>query len=253
MASLTRGGATIVVLVALLEVLTTGFGIAPVVLQAPSAVFREIVDNVDLYVANTWTTTHEVIVGFAISAVLGVIVAIAIVYSRFLQDTVYPVVLILQIVPKVAVAPLLVVFLGFGTTPKIVIAVLIAFFPVVVNTAVGLRVVEKEMVDLVRVLNGSRLQEFTRVRVPNALPFIFSGLKLAMTFAVIGAIIGEFVGANAGLGYLIILANSQMQTDMAYAAITILSLLGLAMYGAIGLLEKLIVPWADQQSDLERA
>ena len=247
-----RAVATVVVLFAALEIATRGFGLAPVVLQAPSVVAQEIFQDFDLYATNTWVTTYEVIIGFAISAVLGVVVAVAIVYSKFLQDTLYPLILLLQIVPKVAVAPLLVVFLGFGATPKIVIAVLIAFFPVVVNTAVGLRTVEKDMLDLVRVLNGSKFQEFTRVRLPNALPLIFSGFKLAMTFAVIGAIIGEFVGANAGLGYLVVLANSQMQTEMAYAAITILSLLGIVMYGSISLMERVLVPWADSHSDLER-
>jgi NitT/TauT family transport system permease protein len=251
MSSGLRAAATLIVLFVGLEVATRGFGFAPVVLQPPSAVVREIFDDWQLYLDNTWVTTYEVLIGFGISAALGVAVAVAIVYSKFLQDTIYPLVLLLQIVPKVAVAPLLVVFLGFGATPKIVIAVLIAFFPVVVNTAVGLRIVEKDMLDLVRVLNGSKWQEFTRVRLPNALPLIFSGFKLAMTFAVIGAIIGEFVGANAGLGYLVVLANSQMQTEMAYAAITILSLLGVVMYGAISLLERILVPWAENQNDLE--
>jgi NitT/TauT family transport system permease protein len=180
-----------------------------------------------------------------VAGLLGVALAVAIVYSRFLQDTLYPIVLVLQVVPKVAIAPLLVVFLGFGPTPKIVIAVLIAFFPVVIDTVVGMRAVDREMLELVRVLNGSRLQEFTRVRFPFALPFIFSGLKVAMTFAVIGVIIGEFIGANSGLGYLLILANSQLQTEMSYAALTILSVIGIVLFGALSLLERIIVPWAD--------
>lgn len=245
-------GSTIVVILGFIELLARAFHVAPVVLRAPSAVVLEIVQNPQLYAENTWTTLYEVIIGFALSAALGIAVAIVIVYSPLLQDMLYPIVLLLQIVPKVAVAPLLVVFLGFGVVPKIITAVLIAFFPVVINTAVGLRVADREMLDLVRVLNGSRFQEFTRVRIPNALPFIFSGLKLAITFSVIGAIIGEFVGANKGLGYLVILANSQLKTEMSYAAIAILSVLGLVTYGAISLVERITVPWAEQH-DLEKA
>jgi NitT/TauT family transport system permease protein len=236
---------TVLFIVIALEVLTSGFGVASVVLDPPSAILRELVVNSPLYTQHTWVTLIEILVGFTLSGLLGVVLAVAIVYSRFLQDTLYPIVLVLQVVPKVAIAPLLVVFLGFGPTPKIVIAVLIAFFPVVIDTVVGMRAVDREMLDLVRVLNGSRLQEFTRVRFPFALPFIFSGLKVAMTFAVIGVIIGEFIGANSGLGYLLILANSQLQTEMSYAALTILSVIGIVLFGALSLLERIIVPWAD--------
>jgi NitT/TauT family transport system permease protein len=236
---------TVLVIVIALEVLTSGFGGAPVVLDPPSAILRELVANAPLYAQHTWVTLLEILVGFVVAGLLGVALAVAIVYSRFLQDTLYPIVLVLQVVPKVAIAPLLVVFLGFGPTPKIVIAVLIAFFPVVIDTVVGMRAVDREMLELVRVLNGSRLQEFTRVRFPFALPFIFSGLKVAMTFAVIGVIIGEFIGANSGLGYLLILANSQLQTEMSYAALTILSVIGIVLFGALSLLERIIVPWAD--------
>ena len=239
-----RATAAIVFLLGALEVMARVFHVAPIVIEAPSKVLVEIVQNPDLYLSNSWVTLYEVLIGFVLASALGVVVAFGIVYSKFLHDTVYPIVLLLQIVPKVAVAPVLVLFMGFGASPKILIAVLIAFFPVVVNTAVGLREVDKELVDLVRVLDGNRIQEFFLVRIPNALPFIFSGLKLAITFAVIGAVIGEFVGANKGLGYLVILASSQLRTEMTYAAITLLSVIGLVTYGGVVLLERLVVPWA---------
>lgn len=238
-----------VVLLGILEILARGFHVAPIVLEAPSNVVLEIVRNPELYLSNSWATLYEVVIGFALAAVLGIFVAFIIVYSRFMQDTLYPIILLMQIVPKVAVAPVLVLFMGFGPSPKILIAVLIAFFPVVVNTAVGMREVDGELLDLVRVLDGNRIQEFFLVRIPNALPFIFSGLKLAVTFAVIGAVIGEFVGSNKGLGYLVILASSQLKTEMTYASITLLSIIGLVTYGAIALSEHILVPWGKENTN----
>jgi NitT/TauT family transport system permease protein len=237
---------TLIALVAALEIAVSVLGLWPVTLRAPSEIVSEIAGNPGLYWDHTWVTLYEVLVGFAISIVLGLVLAVGIAYSPQLQSTLYPIVLLLQIVPKVAIAPLLVIFMGFGAAPKILIVVLVAFFPIVIDTVVGLRQADRDMLDLVRSLNGSTWQEFTRVRFPNALPFIFGGLKVAITLAVIGAIIGEFVGADSGLGYLMIVANSQLQTEMSYAAVTILSAIGLVLYGLVALAEKLLVPWGHE-------
>lgn len=239
--------ATVALIVVIWEIVTAVLGLYPVVLRSPQQIFGAFASDPALYFMNAWTTCYEILIGFAVAAVLGVALAIVVVSSKLLQMTIYPLLLVLQIVPKVAIAPLLIVFLGFGVLPKVVIGVLLAFFPILVNTAVGLRSADREMVELVRVLNGSRWQEFVRVRFPNALPFTFGGLKIGMTLAVIGAIIGEFVGANKGLGFILIQANTQLNTDQAYAALIIVSLIGLVLYGIVAWLENLLLPWAREQ------
>jgi NitT/TauT family transport system permease protein len=226
-----------------LEIAVRGLGLWPVTLRAPSEIIGEIKSNPALYWDNTLVTAKVVLIGFAVSVVIGLVLAVLISYSPTLQSTLYPIVLLLQIVPKVAIAPLLVVLMGFGAGPKILTVVLVAFFPIVIDTVVGLRQVDDDMVDLVRSLKGNRWQEFSRVRFPNALPFVFSGLKVAITLAVIGAVIAEFVGADSGLGYLMILANSSMQTEMSYASVTLLSALGLLLFAAVSLAERVFAPW----------
>lgn len=240
---------TLVALLVAMEVAVRVLELWPTVLRSPSQILVEIGEQPRLYWDESLVTISEVLIGFALSIALGLVLAIGIAYSTFLQATLYPLVLLLQIVPKVAIAPLLVIFMGFGMAPKILIVVLVAFFPIVISTVAGFKQAESDMVDLVRSLNGSRLQQFTRVRLPNALPFVFSGLKVAITLAVIGAIIGELVGSNSGLGYLMNLANSNLQIEMAYAAVTLLSLIGLLLYGAVALAEKLLVPWAEPDNE----
>jgi NitT/TauT family transport system permease protein len=154
-----------------------------------------------------------------------------------------PLLLIAQLVPKVAIAPLLLIWFGYGLTPKVLIAFLVAFFPIVVNGASGLSAVQPELLDLANSLQASCWQTFWKVRMPTALPELFSGMKIAVTLAIIGAIIGEFVGGNSGLGYLIIVANQELDTALAFAAIVLLSLMGIVLYGLIELLERWLMPW----------
>jgi NitT/TauT family transport system permease protein len=234
---------TIAVLTLVWELVVRVFNVPLFLFPPPSLVFADLVQRWELYAQHTWVTLYETLIGFVLAVVLGIGAGILIVYSRWLQSILYPIVVVLQIVPKVAIAPLLLIWLGYGLQSKVVVALLVAFFPIVVTTVTGLRAVEQDLLDLVRVLRGSRWQEFTRVRFPSALPFIFSGLKVAITLAVIGAIIGEFVGGNAGLGYLVIIANSEMRTQMSFAALLLLSLLGLGLFGLIILVERWLIPW----------
>lgn len=222
------------------------FDIKPFVLPAPSDVFSDLASRAELYADQTWVTFYETIVGFSLAVVFGLSAAILITYSRLLQTILFPLIVLLQIVPKVAIAPLLIVWVGFGLESKIIIALLVAFFPIVVDTITGLRAAERDLVDLVRVLKGSKWQEFTKVRLPYAVPFIFSGLKVAVTLAVIGAIIGEFVGASQGLGYLIMVANSELRLDMSFAAILLLSAMGLALYASVALVQRILAPWSQE-------
>jgi len=211
---------------------------------SPLSVLVELVRRPQLYAAQFWVTVLETLIGFAAGSVLGLASATLVVRWRWLEDTLYPLLLFLQVVPKVATAPLLIVRLGFGLGPRVVVAALVAFFPVVIDTITGLRNVDEELIELVTVLRCSRRHEFWKIRFPSALPSIFSGLKVAVTLALIGAVIGEFVGGSSGLGYLIVLANTQLDASMSFAALVLLSVLGLVLFGAVSLLERVLVPWA---------
>ncbi len=249
-ADLTTAVGSAVGVVVLWEVLVRLLGVPLFVLPAPSRVVMEAATRYPLYLYHTWVTLYETLAGFLLAAVVGVVMAIGIVYSRFLQNATYPLIVALQIVPKVAIAPLLLIWAGYGVTSKVLLALLVAFFPIVVNMATGLWAVEEELLELCRILHSGRWQEFYKVRLPNALPYLFSGLKVASTLAVIGAVIGEFVGGNEGLGYLIIIANTELRTPMAFASLVGLSILGLALFGALAVAERLLMPWEHRPEGL---
>lgn len=192
------------------------------------------------------TTLYETLLGFALSILIGVPIAVAIVSSRFLSNAIYPIILVLQSVPKVAIAPLLLIWVGYGEAPKVLVAFLVCFFPIVIGTAAGLNSAPPDMLDLVSALRASKLQTFVKVRFPWAMPQIFVGLKVAITLAVVGAVIGEFVGADKGLGYLIMASSSQVNTALAFSAMILLSVMSIALFYALEWLEHLVVPWADE-------
>jgi len=219
------------------------FDIPYVILPAPSAVIAEGLSRYPLYFHHSWITLYETAAGFVLAAVIGVALSVGIVYSRILRSALFPLIVTLQIVPKVAIAPLLLIWVGYGVSSKIVLALLVAFFPIVVNMVTGLSAVDEELIELCRILQANRWKEFLKVRLPNALPYLFSSLKVASTLAVIGAVIGEFVGGDSGLGYLIIISNTEMRTSMAFVSIVGLSVLGLALYGLIAAAEVLSMPW----------
>ena len=194
--------------------------------------------------ANFLATLYAVLGAFVLSAILGVALAIVIVWNGMLMRTIMPILVLFNTLPKVALAPLFVIWLGYGVWPNIVIGTTIAFFPMVVNTAVGLAAAEPEMLELVRALQASRWQIFVKIRFPNALPYIFTGLKLNATMSVIGAIVGEFVASERGLGSLIITGGVTMETPMIFASLMLISALGLALYGIVVAVEQLVAPWA---------
>ncbi len=191
-------------------------------------------------------TLYETVVGFLLGVVVGIPLAALLVSSDLIWRTLYPILAAVQSIPKTAIAPLLLVWMGAGELPKVIIAFLIAFFPIVVNTATGMTLVEQDLLHLVRSLSGTKTQTFWHIRLPNALPYIFSACKVAITLAVVGAVIGEFVGADAGLGYIILVASSQLKTDVAFVAILLLAALGMALFWIIGLLERWLLPWCVQ-------
>jgi NitT/TauT family transport system permease protein len=197
--------------------------------------------------ANFLATLYSVLGAFVLSAVLGMVLAVAIVWNRLLMRTIMPVLVLFNTLPKIALAPLFILWLGYGIWPNIVIGTTIAFFPMVVNTAIGLASAEPEIIDLVRTLRATRWQVFAKIRFPNAVPYIFAGLKLNATMSVTGAIVGEFVASELGLGALIISAGVTLETQTIFASLMLISLLGLALYGVVVLAEQLVAPWAQRE------
>jgi len=217
-----------------------------VVLPSPDKVFYAFIDKLPLLLVEGWVTLKETLYGFLLALALGLPMAVAVANSRTLNLMFYPLLVALQSVPKVALAPIVLVWLGTGLESKLAIAWLVAFFPIIVDTAAGLRATPKELVELARSLNASRTQVLIKVQLPAALPFVITGAKVAMTLAVIGAVIGEFIGGDTGLGQRILVASGNQRTDLAFAAILMLSLLGILLFTLVALAEKILCPWYDK-------
>jgi NitT/TauT family transport system permease protein len=238
---------TIAGMVGLWWVATIVFDWKPFLVPTPKDVWHELVAQRHTLPGHVKTTLFETLEGFGLAILLGIPVAVAIAYSRLLEATIYPALVALNAIPKIAIAPLLVIWMGFGSGPKITMVVLICFFPIVLSTATGLKSTPQELVDLVRSLAASPLQQFVKVRFPAALPFVFVGLKVAISLAVIGAVVGEFVGATKGLGYVIIASGQNANTSLAFAAIVLLSLMSILLFYALVIAERVLVPWAGQE------
>ncbi len=218
--------------------------VSQIVLPSPLDIMRASWQRSDLLLRETVPTTLESLYGFALAVVIGIPLAVCVANSRILNLTLYPILIATQSVPKVAVAPIILVWFGLGMQSKLAIAFLVAFFPIVVDTATGLQATPPGLMELARSLRASRWQTFWKVQFPAALPFIFSGAKVAVTLAVIGAVIGEFVGSIDGLGNLLLSANSQLDGPLAWAALVWLSLLGIVLFLGVILAERLLMPWA---------
>ena len=218
------------------------FNISTTVLPKPALVLNAAIERWDLLLAEGWVTLKETMYGFLLALAVGIPIAVAITSSRTLNLMFYPLLVALQSVPKVALAPILLVWLGTGMESKLAIAWLVAFFPVVVDTAAGLQSTPRELLELARSLRASRWQIFAKVQFPAALPFIVTGAKVAVTLSVIGAVIGEFVGSTEGLGYLLLAATSQINSPLAFAALFALAALGILVYLAVVGAEMLLAP-----------
>lgn len=243
----------IVAVVALWWLVTQWEWVKPYVLPSPLNTWEAFTGNAPYLAEHTWVTAYETVVGFLIAVVVGLFVAVTMVYSGALEKTLYPVILFAQVVPKIAIAPLFIVWLGFGPSPKILVAVLMAFFPVVISGLAGLRSVDPDVLQLTSTMGASRFKIFTKVRLPAALPELLSGLKVAATLAVTGAVVGEFVGANEGLGYVILQANGNLDTAMLFAALIIMSVMGVILFGVIQIAEKFLIPWHSSKRELGSA
>jgi ABC-type nitrate/sulfonate/bicarbonate transport system permease component len=219
------------------------FNVRSIILPTPGAVASTLVDRWSLLEPQLKVTLVEAAEGFLLGASVGLLLAIAINASRILRLALYPLIITSQAIPIIAIAPLLITWFGFGGTSKVLVSALIAFFPMVVSSAVGLSALDSGVVALMRSFPASRSQIFLRARLPNALPQIFAGLKVAAVLSVVGAVVGEWAGANSGLGYLIIRSNASLDTDLVFAAIVLLSLMGIAFFALVSLVERLVMPW----------
>jgi NitT/TauT family transport system permease protein len=225
------------------EVAVASFSIPSFILPPPSGIINELMGTRVDWISHIIVTLYETLVGFALAFVLGVVTAYLIVHYKVLANIIYPYILAAQIVPKVAVAPLLYIWLGFGELPKILLAFLLAFFPIVIDTVVGLRSTDPDLLDLAKLLKAKPTQVFIHINLPSALPSIFGGMKVGMTLAIIGAIIGEFVGANRGLGFMIVLAQQHFTTTIIFASLLLLIILGILLYLVIEFAELVTMPW----------
>ncbi|WP_213771961.1 ABC transporter permease [Bradyrhizobium sp. dw_78] len=231
------------VLLAAWELLADTLKVPAWILPAPSAIFQAAVKWAPELIQDGWVTLRETVGGFLLAIVLSLPLAILISLNPLARKLLYPILLGLQSVPKVAVAPLVILWFGLSEWPKIVVVVLVCFFPILVNMVAGLEAVPKTMLDLMRSLGASPHMVFRRLRLPVALPHFFTGCKVAVTFAVIGAVISEFVAAQDGLGYLILISTAQSQTPLAFAAIALLTLLSIALFHGVEFIERRVVDW----------
>ncbi len=215
----------------------------PYLLPAPTRIWHAFVATRHLLPTHIRTTGSEALIGLAVSAVAGVVLAALIASVGLVRRVLYPLLVISQNVPLIVLAPLLIVWFGFGMTPKVIVVALVGFFPIVVNTVDGLRNADAEMVDLVRSMGASRLQVLWTVRVPSAVPSFFAGLKIGAAYAVIGAVIGEWVGASSGLGLFITRSQTAFRTDQVFVGIAVVATMSIALFGAVEWLARIAMPW----------
>jgi putative hydroxymethylpyrimidine transport system permease protein len=225
------------------DVLANLLNIQDFLVPSPSQIAQALWEDRSLLADNAWVTLKEVVLGLALAVVLGLAFAVAMHLSETLRRAFYPLIVASQTIPVIAIAPILVVWLGFGIGPKLVVIALVCFFPITVNTLDGLRSVDPDQVKMMRTLDAGRWQILRRVEAPSALPFAFSGTKIAVAVAVIGAVFGEWVGSDSGLGHLILQAQAQLLTARVFAAIVVLSAMAIALFGLLALAERHWVSW----------
>ncbi len=222
--------------------------VKPYLIPAPTAVAKALVEDWAMLLTNVWPTTIESLAGFAIGNLFAIGLAVVFVHSKTLEQTFYPMAVVLRTLPIVALAPLLVLLLGQGYAPKIAIAALICFFPTLVNMVRGFGAVDPQALELMRVLSANKREVFFKLRLINSLPFLFAALKIATGACVIGAIIAEWIGSDVGLGVLVINATTQFDTPLLYATMAVASAMALIFFGVVAILEKLIVRWESEEA-----
>jgi NitT/TauT family transport system permease protein len=218
-------------------------GVKEYLLPPPSKVWTEFLKRYPTVMGGAWVTTQEIIAGYLLAVVVSIPLALSVAYSRFIETAIYPVVVFLQIVPKIAIAPLFIIWFGFGFTPKLLLVFLLSFFPIVVASIAGFKSVDPEIMDFARTTGASGWKMFFKIRLPQALPDIFTGLKVGAALSATAAVVAEFVAADSGLGYLLLQYNGQLETPMVFAIVVLLSLIGLAVYYVVEIIERIAIPW----------
>lgn len=234
------------VLIGLWELYVVVGNVSPVVLPSPSEILTALIHNNAALTSAALVTTEETVLGFIAGAVLGVILAAGISASRFISTTLLPILIASQSIPKLALAPVVLLWLGYGIDSRIFIAAIVSFFPVVISTAAGLSATPKSLLELSRSLRASRMNIFFKIRLRYALPEFFSGLKVAVTLAVVGAVIGEFIGSDQGLGFIVLSATAHLGAPLAFASLVWLSVIGTVLFLLIVVWERIAVPWRNE-------
>jgi ABC-type nitrate/sulfonate/bicarbonate transport system permease component len=232
-----------VILITAIQAYTVLMDISPLLLPAPFKVFQFVFNNFGLFASNSVVTVNTILIGYAIGILLGIFIGILINASPLFRDATYPWLVASQMIPVAAIAPILILWCGFTIVPKVIVVTLICFFPVAVNTADGLRAVDDDMVRLLRSMGASKTKILFSVRIPSALPHLFSGLRVAMALSVLGAVFGEWVGSCKGLGFLMLNYNNKLNTPGLFAAVLVLSAIGIFLFFMVGVVERIAVPW----------
>lgn len=227
------------------------FGIKEYLLPPPTRIWSDFLKRYPTVMAGAWVTTQEIIGGYLLAVVISIPLALAVVRWRFVEESVYPLVVFLQIIPKIAIAPLFIIWFGFGFFPKLLIVFLLCFFPIVVASVAGFKSVDPDVMDFARSTGASGMKLFLKIRLPQALPEIFTGLKVGAALSATAAVVAEFVASDRGLGYLLQQYNGNLETPMVFAIIVLLSIIGLAIYYVVELLERLVIPWHVSQRPAE--
>jgi putative hydroxymethylpyrimidine transport system permease protein len=238
--------ALLALLVAVWEIVIRAAHVADYLFPAPSAVAASLVDDAGLLGSAALVTLQEVVLGFVLALALALVLAAALHFSTVLQRTLLPLLVVSQTVPTVVLAPILAILLGYGIAPKLVVVAIVCFFPIVVNAVDGLRSTDAELVRMMRTLDAGRWSIFRRVEVPGALPAVFSGARIAATYAAVGAVFGEWSGSSAGLGFVMLQAQPSLMTARIFAAVLVLSIIALGLYAVVSLTERLLVPWQSE-------
>ncbi len=237
----------LVLLVVLWDAAIRVFHVPPYQVPAPLEVLRTLWAEWPMLLREAVPTTEATLAGFALSAAFGIPAAMLIASSKTVEDYVYPLLVFSQSIPKVAIAPLFVVWFGFGMVPKVISAFLLGFFPVVVSAVQGFKSVEPDMIDLARSMEADRLQTFRMISLPHAMPAIFAGLKVSITLTVVGAVVGEFVGANSGIGFVLQRSIGNFELPTMFAALVVLAAIGMILFALVEAAERLLVPWHASQ------
>lgn len=238
-----------VLVVVLWQMITDLFNVPVYILPSPGAILERAAQNPGLLISHMWVTLTEVAVGFGLATLVSVPLGVLLVYSRVMERVIYPALVAFQATPKVALAPILVVWFGFGLSSKVLLALVTAAFPIVINTVIGMKQTPREILHLFRVNKASPWQIFYKARLPIAARYIFGGLKIGVTLAVVGAVVGEFIASNRGLGYLLLVANNSLDTPMLFAGVVVLAIMSAVLFYIVEALELLLLPRPLRESD----